>query len=159
MISHSGLSFRNAPLLYTPLWKWNSHNLYSVHCVQSMLIESTAKTNCVWIMTSHWTNIIQWGDAAPFSTGNSICWNTEWQHEVTPVLNTFWSLNHFNSRSSFVPVRDDPQQLTFIIQNPVLNYSSNQKETCFKKTMAEQWKQQSMFLPIITETVRVLGLI
>lgn len=104
-----------------------------------MLMESTAKTNCIWIMTSHWTNIIRGGDAAPFSKGNSICWNSEWRHEITPVLNTFRSLNRFNSHSSFVPARDDTQQLTFIIQNPLLNHSSNQKETWFAHLKNNGW--------------------
>lgn len=63
----------------TLLLKWKSH--FRVNCQIKTHLDNDEQ---LWR-----------GDVAEFSTGNSISWNTEWQHEV--VFNTFMLVKHFKS--------------------------------------------------------------
>lgn len=63
----------------TLLLKWKSH--FRVNCQIKTHLDNDEQ---LWR-----------GDVAEFSTGHSISWNTEWQHEV--VFNTFMLVKHFKS--------------------------------------------------------------
>lgn len=63
----------------TLLLKWKSH--FRVNCQIKTHLDNDEQ---LWR-----------GDVAEFSTGHSISWNTEWQHEV--VFNTLMLVKHFKS--------------------------------------------------------------